>query len=62
MSFSLNRYGYVNPLLSPEDWQKWAEQVNIMPVVLTKNPPNPYMYARWDEWAERFCEIVGLGD
>ncbi|CAB4145461.1 hypothetical protein UFOVP1204_21 [uncultured Caudovirales phage] len=62
MAYSLNRYGYVNQLIDATAWQDWAVQVNQLPAITQKNPPDPYLYADWSIWAERFNMIVGLGD
>ena len=48
-------------LLSPDDWQDWAAHVLMYPQISEFNPPSPYAYQDWREWAERFNQVLSAG-
>lgn len=50
----LDSFGSFGKLLG-EDWQDWAVQF-LNNSSLSNNLPNPYMFDKWQHWAERFCE------
>jgi hypothetical protein len=54
--------GFSTPprLDDPQQWQGWALVVCQSPRIARFNPPNPYQYANWLEWAERFNQTVEL--
>jgi hypothetical protein len=44
-------------LLNEDEWQLWANQFLEMPDISKNNPPDPYSFDNWKDWAERFCEV-----
>lgn len=41
-------------ILTDDDWRFWAAQfTNVY-----SNVPNPYIFEDWEDWAERFKEVV----
>lgn len=44
----------------PDAWIGWALVVNQSPHIATFNPPNPYAFVDWHNWAERFNQTVIL--
>lgn len=52
----LRDVGLFAPILDI-DWQRWGAQF-LNNATLGGNIPNPYNFANWKEWAERFCEAV----
>ena len=38
--------------LQGEDWQGWGMLFFLNPSLDSLNPPNPYLYTDWREWAE----------
>ena len=43
---------------SQETWQDWAAAVSRIPKISKNNPPDPYLYADWQQWAEQF--VIGV--
>lgn len=43
---------------SEEAWQEWARGVVQIPQVSRYNPPNPFFYDKWLNWAEHF--VIGV--
>jgi hypothetical protein len=44
----------------PNEWQLWALVVNQSPRIAAFNPPNPYAFTEWRDWAMRFNQAVEL--
>ena len=53
----LDTTGAIARLLDENAWQDWAIQfLNLL--ALGRDLPNPYNFADWREWAERFCQTL----
>lgn len=49
----------LSPISTSQDqWQKWATSVCQIPQLAGKNPPNPWQYQDWKQWAEQFIYTV----
>jgi hypothetical protein len=61
-SMTLQLIGYSTPpRLDDEDyWQAWALVVVQSPRIAQFNPPNPFTFTDWREWAMRFNQSVAL--
>ena len=60
MVYNLEQYGTVGRLDDPDRWQNWALGVVALFKVGEQNPPNPYNYDNWQEWAFAFTRAVNL--
>lgn len=56
VSLELDPYGSFGRL-DGEDWQNWAVQF-LNNSKVGANLPNPYMFDKWQHWADRFCEAT----
>ncbi len=45
-------------LLNVLEWQDWAVQFTVYGTLPGDQPPNPYQFDNWRDWAERFCDAV----
>lgn len=53
----LDRYGAFGRLENEAEWRDWAVQF-LNNTTLGRNPPNPYQFADWREWAERLAQLL----
>lgn len=53
----LDPYGAFGRLQDEAFWQDWAVQF-LNNTNIGRNPPNPYQFEDWREWAERFCQCL----
>lgn len=47
-------------LVNAEEWREWAVNLLDTPTKEGQNAPNPYQFDSWQEWAERFNQVVEL--
>jgi len=61
-AMTLQLVGYSQPprLDDPKRWQEWALVVSQSPRVAAFNPPGPYTFTDWENWAVRFNQAVVL--
>jgi hypothetical protein len=57
IALDLDPYGSFGRLDNPDNWQNWAMQF-LNNTSLGRNFPNPYDFADWREWAERFTQTL----
>lgn len=57
VSFYLDAYGAM-PKLLDDDWRGWASAVLSNHSLPCSNPPNPYIFDDWKDWARRFIESL----
>lgn len=57
VTYDLTEY-VVPQVLMGEDWQSWAVPLVATTTLSGNNPPNPYQFIDWQEWAMRFCNAV----
>ena len=53
----LDPYGAFGRLSDEARWQDWAVQF-LNNTTIGRNPPIPYAFDDWREWAERFCQSL----
>jgi hypothetical protein len=53
----LDPYGAFGRLSDEAHWQDWAVQF-LNNTTIGRNPPIPYAYDDWREWADRFCQSL----
>lgn len=56
--FDLNNYGPIPQLDDPENWKPWAAGLIGINGISQQNPPSPYDYDDWKEWAYRFYQVL----
>ena len=54
---NFDKYGAIKRLEDEALWQDWAMQF-LNNTVLKENFPVPYDFDDWQEWAERFCQVI----
>jgi hypothetical protein len=59
MVLQLSKFGTV-PYLQGDHWQPWAIATLNFTGLTKYNPPNPLLFADWQEWASRFNQAVQL--
>lgn len=57
VALDLDPFGTFGRLDDPTNWQGWAMQF-LNNAALGRNFPNPYYFADWREWAERFTQAL----
>lgn len=53
----LRAFGQI-PYLRGEDWRQWGRQVLTLPGLARYNPPDPYGFEQFTDWADRFNGAV----
>lgn len=48
----------VGRLESPDQWQEWARSVILSNNQYQATVPNPYQFYDWQDWAERFLQVM----
>ncbi len=56
--FDLENFGPIARLDDPTKWQDWAAGIIGINGISQQNPPSPYFYDDWREWAMRFYEML----
>lgn len=56
--FDLNQFGPIPQLVEESDWQRWAAGLISINGISQQNPPSPYDYDDWNEWAYRFYQVL----
>jgi len=56
--FDLEKYGPIARLENENEWQNWGAGIIGINGISQQNPPSPYGYADWREWAYRFYEML----
>jgi hypothetical protein len=54
---NFDKYGAMKRLEDEALWQDWAMQF-LNNTALKENFPVPYDFDDWQEWAERFCQVI----
>jgi hypothetical protein len=54
----LDTYGPIPRLVDKDQWQDWAVSFCVISGISQKNPPNPYYFSDWREWASRFAQVM----
>jgi hypothetical protein len=56
--FDLENYGPIPQLVSEKEWQNWGAGLIGINGISQQNPPSPYDYDDWQEWAYRFYQVL----
>lgn len=56
--FNLENYGPIPQLVSEKEWQNWGAGLISINGISQQNPPSPYDYDDWQEWAYRFYQVL----
>lgn len=56
--FDLENFGPIGRLENDSEWQNWAAGIIGINGISQQNPPSPYDYSDWREWAIRFYEML----
>lgn len=56
--FDLEDYGPIPQLVSEKEWQNWGAGLIGINGISQQNPPSPYQYDDWQEWAYRFYQVL----
>jgi hypothetical protein len=57
VALDLDPYGAFGRLQDESQWQDWGMQF-VNNATLKENIPIPYNFGDWQDWAERFCQVV----
>lgn len=58
LCLDLDQYAVIPQLYSSEEWQNWAAGIISINGISQFNPPSPYQYTDWKEWAYRFYQML----
>lgn len=53
----LDYIGSVGKLMREDRWQDWGMQF-LNNLTLGRNIPSPYSFKNWQDWADRFCQVL----
>jgi hypothetical protein len=56
--FDLEDYGPIPQLVAEKEWQNWGAGLIGINGISQQNPPSPYQYDDWQEWAYRFYQVL----
>jgi len=56
--FDLEKYGPIPQLEKETEWQNWAAGIIGINGISQQNPPSPYQYDNWRDWASRFYQVL----
>lgn len=56
--FDLEKYGPIARLEKETEWQNWAAGIIGINGISQQNPPSPYQYDNWRDWASRFYQVL----
>lgn len=57
-TINLERFGAIPALHNDDDWQDWGAVLSGFASLSGINVPNPFSFTNWQEWAERFNEVL----
>lgn len=55
--FDLEQFGPIGRLENEAEWQDWGAGLIGINGISQRNPPSPYQYDDWKEWAIRFYQM-----
>lgn len=56
--YDLQQFGPIARLEKESEWQDWAAGIIGINGISQQNPPSPYQYDDWREWALRFYQVL----
>ena len=54
----LESYGPIAHLEKENEWQNWGAGIIGINGISQRNPPSPYQFSDWREWALRFYQVL----
>jgi hypothetical protein len=58
LCLDLDDYAVIPQLYDPDRWQDWAAGLVGINGISQLNPPSPYQFNDWREWALRFYQML----
>ena len=58
LCLDLDEYAVIPQLSNPDRWQDWAAGLVSINGISQLNPPSPYQFNDWREWAIRFYQML----
>lgn len=58
LALDLDQYAPIPRLDNEDEWQDWAKAFCVISGISQRNPPNPYQFSDWREWASRFAQVM----
>jgi hypothetical protein len=58
LCLDLSEYAVIPQLSDPDRWQDWASGLVTVNGISQLNPPSPYQFDDWQEWAYRFYQVL----
>lgn len=58
LCLDLDEYAVIPQLSNPDRWQDWAAGLISINGISQLNPPSPYQFNDWQEWAYRFYQVL----
>lgn len=58
LCIDLSEYAVIPQLLNPDRWQDWAAGLITINGISQLNPPSPYQFDDWQDWAYRFYQML----
>lgn len=58
LCLDLDKYAVIPQLSDPNKWQDWAAGFVGINGISQLNPPSPYQFDDWREWALRFYQVL----
>jgi hypothetical protein len=58
LCLDLDDYAVIPQLYDPDRWQDWAAGLVGINGISQQNPPSPYQFDNWREWALRFYQML----
>lgn len=55
--FDLEKFGPLGQLMDESEWKDWAAGIIGVNGISQLNPPSPYQFDDWREWAIRFYQM-----
>jgi hypothetical protein len=55
--FDLEEFGPIGRLENESEWKDWGAGLIGINGISQRNPPSPYQYDDWKEWAIRFYQM-----
>lgn len=61
MSVEIMPFGPPPTIADTDNWQFWAQEVVGIPAIGRLQPPDPFMYDQWEDWATTFIALFSTG-
>lgn len=58
LCLDLDQFAVIPRLSDPAKWQNWAAGLVTINGISNLNPPSPYEFTDWKDWALRFYQVL----